>query len=250
MRSLAKPLQSSSRKRPHPSTLAKQTPASTSVPAAVPAVTNSSLSQPPATPSTSHNLKFSTVLNPDHPDPATISYIPDFLSLDLHQELLSFCLNEIPWYTRIGPGGRPEPRQVCFYGPSAYAYSKQTVISAGSSLPPPLQHLQHLLFSSLGLKFNSVLLNKYNSGQNFIGMHSDDEPELGSNPDVCTISLGSTRSMIIQAKPSASASCFKQDTAVSLAPGSLFTMRGSTQTFYKHGIPKDSAPFPSAAPDL
>ncbi|MDW5375589.1 alpha-ketoglutarate-dependent dioxygenase AlkB [Halomonas sp. HP20-15] len=41
--------------------------------------------------------------------------------------------------------------------------------------------------------FNSVLLNRYASGDERMGWHSDDEPELGDAPLVAAVSLGAER---------------------------------------------------------
>lgn len=41
--------------------------------------------------------------------------------------------------------------------------------------------------------FNSVLLNRYDSGDDRMGWHSDDEPELGQDPVVAALSLGAER---------------------------------------------------------
>ena len=41
--------------------------------------------------------------------------------------------------------------------------------------------------------FNSVLLNRYADGDERMGWHSDDEPELGENPVIAAVTLGSER---------------------------------------------------------
>jgi len=42
-------------------------------------------------------------------------------------------------------------------------------------------------------KFNSVLLNMYRDGKDSVAWHSDDEPELGKNPEIGSVSFGATR---------------------------------------------------------
>lgn len=42
-------------------------------------------------------------------------------------------------------------------------------------------------------RFNSVLLNRYAGGEERMGWHSDDEPELGPEPLIAAVSLGSER---------------------------------------------------------
>ncbi|MCE9680957.1 alpha-ketoglutarate-dependent dioxygenase AlkB family protein [Halomonas alkalisoli] len=41
--------------------------------------------------------------------------------------------------------------------------------------------------------FNSVLLNRYANGEERMGWHSDDEPELGPEPLIAAVSLGAER---------------------------------------------------------
>lgn len=52
-----------------------------------------------------------------------------------------------------------------------------------------------LLLRSSGIEtdFNSVLLNRYAGGAERMGWHSDDEPELGQDPIIAAVSLGSER---------------------------------------------------------
>ncbi|SFT66079.1 alpha-ketoglutarate-dependent dioxygenase AlkB family protein [Halomonas saccharevitans] len=42
-------------------------------------------------------------------------------------------------------------------------------------------------------RFNSVLLNRYADGEERMGWHSDDEPELGAAPLITAVSLGAER---------------------------------------------------------
>ena len=48
--------------------------------------------------------------------------------------------------------------------------------------------------------FNSVLLNYYRDHRDSMGMHSDDEPELGERPILASLSLGEERTFILKHK--------------------------------------------------
>ena len=85
-------------------------------------------------------------------------------------------------------------------------------------------------------RFNSVLLNYYRDQNDSMGMHSDDEKELGSRPTIASISLGSERSFLLKSKIDPDAKLVK----LPLASGSLLLMKGDTQKNYKHGIGKAS----------
>ena len=51
--------------------------------------------------------------------------------------------------------------------------------------------------NSPGAHFNHVLLNRYRDGRDNMGLHADDEPELGPDPVVATLSLGATRRLTL-----------------------------------------------------
>src|SRR5262249_25374511 len=80
--------------------------------------------------------------------------------------------------------------------------------------------------------FNSLLLNFYRDGSDSIGWHSDAEPELGLNPIVPSISLGSSRRFILRHKKK------KQRLTFDLGHGSLLIMAGTTQHHWLHAVPK------------
>ena len=92
------------------------------------------------------------------------------------------------------------------------------------------EKIERLTFAS----YNSVLLNLYRNGNDSMGWHSDDEPELGKNPSIASVSLGATRTFQLKHR------LRKEEPNISLAlnHGSLLFMTGSTQHFWKHQIPK------------
>lgn len=86
--------------------------------------------------------------------------------------------------------------------------------------------------------FNSVLLNYYRDQRDSMGMHSDDEPELGRNPTIASVSLGERRTLVLKHK-------FTKELKpvhLPLDSGSLLLMKGATQHHWKHGINKESRP--------
>ena len=65
-----------------------------------------------------------------------------------------------------------------------------------------------------------------------MGWHSDDEPELGPEPVIASISLGAQRRFRFQHKRT------KQSYGLDLEHGSLLLMSGPTQRYWRHHIPK------------
>ena len=91
---------------------------------------------------------------------------------------------------------------------------------------------------SLRTDFNSVLLNYYRDHRDSMGMHSDDEPELGERPILASLSLGEERTFILKHKRDKAL----KPVRLKLASGSLLLMKGDTQRYWKHGIDKETRP--------
>jgi alkylated DNA repair dioxygenase AlkB len=89
-----------------------------------------------------------------------------------------------------------------------------------------------------GASFNSVLLNYYRHHRDSMGLHSDDEPELGRQPIIASVSLGEERTFILKHKTRRELKIVR----LKLASGSLLLMKGDTQHCWKHGIDKEKGP--------
>ena len=125
-----------------------------------------------------------------------------------------------------------QPRLTAWHGEARYTYSGLTL----DPLPfTPLQlAIKAAVEAASGYRFNSVLLNYYRSGRDSMGMHSDDEPELGPRPVIASVSFGETRSFILKHKRS------KETVKLDLPSGSLLVMSGDTQRNWLHGINKST----------
>ena len=75
------------------------------------------------------------------------------------------------------------------------------------------------------------MVNFYRNGEDKMGWHSDDEPELGPNPVVASLSLGISRTMHFKDKKT------NQTAAVELSNGALLIMKAGMQRAFKHQIP-------------
>ena len=163
-----------------------------------------------------------------------ISYEKFINALDADR-IFSSALNEIPWESStIKMYGKEVliPRLQCWIGDPGceYAYS-------GKSLQrydffEPLIEIRSLIQNQLGIYFNSVLSNLYRDGNDSMGFHADDEPELGNNPVIASLSLGADRPLVFQNKDKTETKTFDQP------HGSLMLMQGATQSAWKHGIRK------------
>nr|WP_043290844.1 alpha-ketoglutarate-dependent dioxygenase AlkB [Pseudoxanthomonas spadix] len=156
-------------------------------------------------------------------------------------EALNAALSQaISWEThRLRLFGRwvHAPRLSCWIGdPGAvYRYSGRTF--APQPWPHALLPLRQRLREELGVDFNSVLANLYRDGRDAMGWHSDDEPELGPEPVIASLSLGAARRFVLRRRDD---HAVKQ--ALVLEPGSLLVMRGASQRDWQHALPRTARP--------
>jgi alkylated DNA repair dioxygenase AlkB len=80
-----------------------------------------------------------------------------------------------------------------------------------------------------------VLVNRYRDGRDSMGWHADAEPELGEDPPLATLSLGTVRRFLLKPRR---ASAGAERRVFELGPGSLLLMTGATQRHYVHCLPR------------
>jgi alkylated DNA repair dioxygenase AlkB len=97
--------------------------------------------------------------------------------------------------------------------------------------------IRHRVEEFSGQRYNSVLLNLYRDGRDGMGWHADDEPELGREPVIASVSFGATRRFKLRHRRSRSAA-----STLDLAHGDLLLMAGATQHHYVHAVPKTARP--------
>ena len=85
----------------------------------------------------------------------------------------------------------PIPRLTAWHGEAGYVYSG--IAMPPAAWTPPLLELKRCAEAHAGQAFNSVLLNLYRDGRDSVSWHADNEPGLGRNPVIASLSLGATR---------------------------------------------------------
>jgi alkylated DNA repair dioxygenase AlkB len=127
----------------------------------------------------------------------------------------------------------PVPRLVAWHGDPAAVYSYSGVRHEPSPWLPAIADVRRRVEALTGETFNSVLLNLYRCGRDGMGWHADDEPELGRNPLIASVSFGATRRFRLKHRRRAGGQL-----ALDLAHGSLLVMRGALQHHWLHAVPK------------
>jgi alkylated DNA repair dioxygenase AlkB len=104
-------------------------------------------------------------------------------------------------------------------------------------IAPVLVTARAALTKRYGVAFNSGWLNLYRDGRDSVAWHADDEPELGIEPVIASVSLGATRRFHMRHRTRADCRL-----NVELTHGSLLVMRGPTQHHWTHQVPKTAKP--------
>ena len=130
------------------------------------------------------------------------------------------------------------PRQQTWHADSGIVYSYSDNLLQTLPWTPLLLSLREKIEAAAGLAFNAVLVNLYRNGEDYVGWHSDDERELGSNPVIASLSLGATRHFAYR-EISGIDTCLKQarQGSMALPPGSLLLMRPPFQQKWQHSVP-------------
>lgn len=165
---------------------------------------------------------------------ALVRHLPLRLDTDT---ILSRLLADTDWKSEsITLWGKKflQPRLTAWHGEAAYTYSGLTM--APLPFTPLLAEIRACCEALTGHRFNSVLLNYYRNERDSMGMHSDDERELGPEPAIASVSFGATRTFILRHKRS------KRTVKLDLTSGSMLLMAGTTQANWSHGINKSSRP--------
>ncbi len=171
---------------------------------------------------------------------AELCLVPRWLESSAADALLDGLLEQVRWEVhRIRMFGRvvDSPRLSSWIGDDGASYRYSGTSFAPQPWTEPLQAVRVQLTDELGTPFNSVLANRYRSGSDCMGWHSDDEPELGARPVIASISLGATRRFVLKHRHDPSIKA-----AIALEHGSLLVMRGDTQRFYRHCLPRTAIP--------
>lgn len=167
---------------------------------------------------------------------AEIAYFPNFISTEKADELFHKLQTEIPWQQdtiTVYGKNHLQPRLTALFGNEGKPYGYTNIVMQPHNWNPLLMFLKEAIEKVCEENFTTVLLNYYRNGQDSNGWHSDNEKELGRNPIIASLSFGEER--VFQLKHNTIETA-KQN--IVLEHGSLLLMKGTTQHYWKHQIPK------------
>ncbi|RAR49476.1 DNA-N1-methyladenine dioxygenase [Paraburkholderia unamae] len=173
----------------------------------------------------------------DTPQP-DVAWHPSWLGPAAADEALARIVAETGWrQERIRtPGGWvDQPRLTAWQGDPGAVYIYSGIRNVPQPWTPAVAELRDAVSTLCGVRFNSVLLNRYRSGTDSMGWHADHEPELGPEPVIASLSLGATRRFDLRHNATGVVRSFR------LTSGSLLVMQGKTQAQWRHRVPKEAA---------
>ena len=163
-------------------------------------------------------------LNPD------FEIVPGFYSPDDSWEIYQCLLHEHHWPTnRYYLAGREFvlPRLQTWHADAGYSNN----LLETRPWTPLLSRVRAKIEGFLGFAFNSVLVNCYRDGQDYVGWHADNESELGEQPLIASLSFGVARSFEFKHKKTA------MHDWILLSPGTLLIMQPNFQRHWLHRVP-------------
>jgi alkylated DNA repair dioxygenase AlkB len=124
------------------------------------------------------------------------------------------------------------PRLMCWYGDSEAIYRYSGVEHRPAPWTRELFAAKARIEHCSGYAFNSVLANLYRDERDSMGYHADNEKELGLNPAIASVSLGSARLFRLRHKKR------RENLDIVLEHGDLLIMAGALQHHWVHALPK------------
>jgi alkylated DNA repair dioxygenase AlkB len=171
---------------------------------------------------------------------AEIEYYPNFFDSDKSKMLFEKLRTEIPWQQddiKVFGKIHPQPRLTALFGNEGKPYSYSNIVMQPHHWNPLLMFIKNEIEEICAENFTTVLLNLYRDGKDSNGWHADNERELGRNPVIASVSFGAERSFHLQHN-----TIVDGKLKITLGNGSLLLMKGETQHFWKHQIPKTAKP--------
>ncbi|WP_438454646.1 alpha-ketoglutarate-dependent dioxygenase AlkB family protein [Vreelandella venusta] len=148
---------------------------------------------------------------------------------------LAKCRDELNWeHDRAFIYGKEvvTKRKIAWYADAPVSYTYSGYTKTASVWPGFLQEIKQVVESNCGDVFNSCLCNFYSSGAEGMSWHSDAEKDLVENGVIGALSLGGERKFSFKHKQTG------ESLSLNLEHGSLLVMKGATQRYWLHSLPK------------
>jgi len=165
------------------------------------------------------------------------AYVPSFLGAHEAAQCFAELRARGAWRSeRLRIFGRDVavPRLVDWVGDRGLCYRYSHVDHRCTGWPSALARLRDRVANYVAWPFNFALLNRYRDGRDCMGWHADAERELGFAPVIASVSVGATRRFALRARDG-------RRTDIDLVHGSLLLMFGTSQSEWRHALPRSAA---------
>ncbi|MDC0088382.1 alpha-ketoglutarate-dependent dioxygenase AlkB [Porticoccaceae bacterium] len=166
---------------------------------------------------------------------SSIAFWPNWLDTKRADLLLSKAIKTIDWRSdsiKIVGKTIPIPRLQQWFGDPSTSYTYSNIRLQAVSFPDWIDQLREQIETQADKRFNRALVNYYRDGLDSVDWHADDEPELGFEPVIASVSLGAER--VFQLRHNIT----KERLAISLPHGSLLVMGAGIQSYWQHRVAK------------
>ncbi|MBS0194634.1 MAG: alpha-ketoglutarate-dependent dioxygenase AlkB [Proteobacteria bacterium] len=127
------------------------------------------------------------------------------------------------------------PRLSCWIGDTDAAYTYSRTRFEPRAWPSELLAIRTRLRDEFDVDCNGVLANLYRDGNDAMGWHADDEPEIDPCAPILSLNLGATRRFVLRRRDDHALRC-----VIELAHGGLLLMPAGMQQHWQHALPKTS----------
>jgi alkylated DNA repair dioxygenase AlkB len=165
----------------------------------------------------------------DLADGGILLYDDAFLPSDLADRYFAELRDTSAWEQKKAAFGLMQPRLTASYGDDGLTYYYSGTVNTALPWTATLVEIKQRIERVRG-RYNYCLMNRYRSGADSVGMHADDEPQMGDV--IGSLSLGATRTFRIRHNKT------KETQTFEVGNGTLIIMAGTMQRFWKHEVPK------------
>ena len=157
-----------------------------------------------------------------------------WLSPDCSQGWMERCNRHIVWeHTEVRVYGRwhKVPRLTAFLADRTVSYRYSGTVHRGTGWPEWFLPLLEDVSNQCNAPFNGCLFNLYRNGEDRMGWHADDEPEIDPSFPIASLSFGATRDLQFRHRTT------RERHDLTLSDGDLLLMNPECQRLWMHALP-------------
>ncbi len=129
-----------------------------------------------------------------------------------------------------------QPRLTAWCSNNNRSYSYSGITMQAQPFSEGLMQIKLKVDTLCEVAFSNALLNWYRDGNDSMGWHRDNEKELGKNPTIASVSFGASRKFEFRNYANK-----KLKQTLILPSGSVLIMKGETQQYWEHQLPKSTS---------